>query len=99
MTSNERLAGMCEGRDKPQKEIRRGGRENVQDSLDSTSGPRTAIRTCEKCTHGRSSGMQHVLPYKDFEETLKLNPVMTKQDAFSYLLKFSIGLPSHGEPF
>lgn len=78
MTSNEMLAGMCEGCDKLQKEIHRGGRENVQDSLDSSSGPRTAIQTCEKCTHGRSSEMQHVLRYKDFEETLKLNSVMTK---------------------
>lgn len=78
MTSNEMLAGMCEGRDKLQKEIRRGGRENVQDSLDSSSGPRTAIQTCEKCAHGRSSGLQHVLPYKDVEETLNLNSVMTK---------------------
>lgn len=60
MTSNEMLAGMCEGHDKLQKEIRRGGRENVQDSLDSISGPGTAIQTCEKCTPRRSFGLQHV---------------------------------------
>lgn len=76
--STKMLAGMCEGRDKLQKEIRRGGRENVQDSLDSSSGPGTAIQTCRKCTPGRSFGLQHVLPDKDFEESLMLNSAMTK---------------------